>query len=362
MLDKLPPEICGIIFDFACRDGRTGLALSHVSRYIRNTSELARYTSIALVSYAQIIAFAQFVEHTRIKLKTRHLFINGQASEKELERMLCEANAGLRKAQLEYRRLTKVLPRGGGKWGDARDGIARERANASKLLGREGARAVESILRTVGPTLEVLDISLNEYAAEMLLNPISLPCLVDLTTRCGFPLRPGDDVPALEPTHSLRYLHIVDSPRSWVCVDGFFRDGISYFAPSLTHLRLSELYEDEVGIKELGCALGHSDNLDHDPPSQIPLLSTTLELVVLKPAGHPHKSGPDGPCCDEVRDYDNLVRLARWLRDKDTRVLLLKADSAPLAEDSYFQEWLDKVDGAVCKWDRVLMHDLDLYE
>ncbi|KAF7363643.1 hypothetical protein MSAN_01021500 [Mycena sanguinolenta] len=351
MLDKLPPEVCALIFDFACRDGRTGLSLSHVSRYIRNTSELARYTSIVLSGPAQIIAFAQFAEHTRIKLKTRYLFINGQESEQELERMVHEAYAGTRKARIEYRNLARnrfLLP-GDEKLREAEEAVARECTNADILLGMEGASAVESILRTVGPTLEVLDISLNKYVAKMLLNPMSLPCLVDLTTRCGFPLCPSG-VPGLEPTHSLRYLHIVDSARNWVCVEGFFRNGISYFAPSLTYLRLSELYEDEVVIKDLECALGHSE--DSDFVTQLP---PTLERVVIRPAVAPqHNCSPPCDVCVELQDYQDLVRFARRLHQKDARVKLMKANSIRVEG---FQEWLDKNVKAVSGWDT---SDLDL--
>ncbi|KAF7363634.1 hypothetical protein MSAN_01020600 [Mycena sanguinolenta] len=224
MLDRLPPEICAIIFDFACRDGRTGLALSHVSRYIRNTSELARYTSIALVGRAQIIAFAQFVEHIHLKLETRYLFINGQESEEELKSIVYEAFAGTRKAETEYRNLARnqLPPPDDEKLREAEEAVALEATNAHLLLGREEASAVETILHALGPTLEILDIAVNKYVAMMLVNPVSLPHLVDLTTRCGFPLRLSD-VPALEPTHSLRYLHVVDSPHQWPRVEIFFQ-------------------------------------------------------------------------------------------------------------------------------------------
>ncbi|KAF7363646.1 hypothetical protein MSAN_01021800 [Mycena sanguinolenta] len=106
MLDKFPPEMCAHIFEFACRDpGCTGRSLSLVSRYIHQASELARYMNIVLVGRAQIFAFAQFVEHTDIQLKTRHLFINGHEAYAEMySTNEVEANA-----QTEYARLAALL-------------------------------------------------------------------------------------------------------------------------------------------------------------------------------------------------------------------------------------------------------------
>ncbi|KAF7363631.1 hypothetical protein MSAN_01020200 [Mycena sanguinolenta] len=368
MLDKLPAEICAHIFDFACTDlGRTGRSLSLVSRYIHQTSELARYTRIALVGRAQILSFAEFVGHTDIQVKTRHLLINAQESEEQWQSRVFHVNAQARKAQSKYTELAKFLPYNDEKLKEAEDEMAREYAAANAVLGEEGTRPVECILRALGPTLEILDIALNERVAKMLLQPISLPRLVDLTTRCDFPLRPND-VPALEPTHSLRFLHIVHTTNQWHCVERFFKNGISYFAPSLTHLRLSEIHEDAKVISYLECGLGHSNEppsrLCRLPPailSQITLLPPTIERVLLKPATEPN----DECCCDdccychEVWEYRNIMNHGRLLRDKDDRVLLLKEDSTPPAEDPYFREWLDKVKGAVCDWD-TLTSDLDL--
>ncbi|KAJ6502328.1 hypothetical protein C8R45DRAFT_976273 [Mycena sanguinolenta] len=355
MLDRLPPEICAHIFNFACADsGRAGRSLSLVSRYIREISELVRYTSIVLVGRAQVLAFAQFVvEHTHINPQTRHLFINAQESEEELEDMVHKAHAETRKAHLEYTRLAELLPLGDQKLKEAKDAVARERAIVPVLLGKESASAVDAILRAVGPTLEVLDIAVNEYVANMLLNPISLPRLVDLTTRCGFPLR-LKDVPALEPTHSLRYVHIVDAPFQWSCAPEFLENVISYFAPALTHLRLSQLREDEMVITHMECALGLVR--PNEFPDKVTPLPRTIERVVLKPAvvPPPHVGCH---CVDDTVGYRSLVEYARLLRDQDHRVLLLNADPTHPPEDLYFQEWRDKADGAACDWDA---SDLDL--
>ncbi|KAJ6502321.1 hypothetical protein C8R45DRAFT_976259 [Mycena sanguinolenta] len=347
MLGRLPPEICAHIFDFACTDsGCTGRFLSLVSRYIRETSELARYTSIVLLGRAQILSFAEFVGHTDIQLKTRHLFIDAQESEEELEDMVHKAHAETRKAQLEYARLAEVFPPDDQKLKEAKDAATRERESVFLLLWKEGAGAIDTILRAVGSTLQVLDIAVDANVAKIL-NPVSLPRLVDLTTRCDFPLRRGD-VPALEPTPSLRYIHIVETALQWHSMENFLENGISYFAPALTHLRLSQLQEDEVVITHMECALGLvRPNKYFAKVTPVP---QTLERVLLKPGVAP-TPWSSCSCCDGTREYKSLVEHARLLRDKDHRVLLLNADSTDPPDDLYFQEWRDKADGAACDWD-----------
>ncbi|KAJ6502327.1 hypothetical protein C8R45DRAFT_615971 [Mycena sanguinolenta] len=344
MLDRFPPEICARIFDLACTDsGGTGRSLSRVSRYIRQTSELARYTTIALVGHGQILAFAQFlVEHPHIQLTTRRLFINGQDGKQELKRMVYAACGGDKEAaQAEYTKMTWLSQ------------LERESVYAHVLRRKEVASGVESILRVLGPNLEVLDISLSKYVAKFLLNSISLPHLVHFTTRCNFPLC-ANDVPLLEPTHSLRYVHIVDSTRYWVCIENFFENGISYFAPSLTHLRLSQLHGD-TAISQLEYALDRS----RKPPHDITHLPPTIEFVLLKPAVEMDYPCGCGRCdhCDKMEEYDDLMEHARLLRDKENRVVLLKADSTRHAKDSDLEEWLHKADGGAFQW---AASDLDL--
>ncbi|KAJ7905755.1 hypothetical protein B0H14DRAFT_3420913 [Mycena olivaceomarginata] len=347
MLDQLPAEICAYIFTFACRDsGYTGRSLSLVSKYIHETSKLARYMSIALIGRGQILAFAQFLDQTPTQLSTRYLFIGGQGSEEEMNEIWELASRAQKEAQVEYRKLAELLPSGDEKLKEAKDAVERERANKKLYLdtfGKEGASAVTTILRTLAPTLEILDISLNDRVARKMLHTISLPHLTDLTTRCGFPLHPTDD-PVLEPTHSLRYLHVVETYDQWNWVGQFFERGISHFAPSLTHLRLSQLAGDESVITHLEAALG----LSASASGRVNQLPSTVELVLLKPdvAPPPHNGCY---CCDDTVEYHNLLTCARQLRDKeDHRVVLLQADSARPAEDVYFQEWMDKFK---CSWD-----------
>ncbi|KAF8211995.1 hypothetical protein K438DRAFT_1928256 [Mycena galopus ATCC 62051] len=371
MLDRLPPEICAHIFDLACRDtGQTGRALSLVSRYIHQTSELARYISVAIVGRTQLLAFARFLERAPTQLKTHYLFIDGHESSAVMDKFLKRAYARQDLAHLNYQALTlsdkwESVRVPAAKLQEAKDACVRETAKVNSYLdtwGAEGASAVESILRAVSPTLRILDISLNEFDAKMMLHPISLPRLTDLTTRCGsplhttnggFPLHPiNGNIPVLEPTDSLRYLHVanalevVDADAGGLgMMERFFENGISYFAPSLTHLRLSQLTQDKVVITHLDSALGLGP-LSYPKITQLP---STIEQILLKPAVAPPPGGCD--CCDGSGGYYDMLKHARQLRDKDPRVLLLQADPTFAAGDVYFQEWLEKVDGGAYRWD-----------
>ncbi|KAJ7504161.1 hypothetical protein B0H11DRAFT_1961344 [Mycena galericulata] len=341
MLDLIPPELCAHIFGFACCDtGFTGRSLSLVSKYIRETSKPARLQSIALFGRKQILAFAELLNQTPAHLRTtRYLFVNGQESEAEMEKIFDVAYGGWRRAQAERRKLRpEIEPESVREWEEE---LIRQQFETYQYLdnfGREAATALESILRNLAQTLELLDLALNQYVAKMMLNTLSLPRLADLTTRCCFPLHP-DATPVLEPSHSLRRLHVVEVDEQWASTSRFFENGISHFAPSLTHLRLSQLGQDDSIIDDLEKALG----LAQFPP--------TLEQVLLKPAvaPPPHEGCS---CCDDTVVYYDLLRSARQLRDKhDYRVTLLEADGALLVDDPYLQEWLDKADGAPCCWD-----------
>jgi len=257
------------------------------------------------------------------------------------------AHARWREARAELKRLATLLSPDDEKLKEAEDEVERRYAEMNVYLdtfGREGGNAVESILRNLAPTLELLDISLNSYVSKMMLHTISLPRLTDLTTRCCYPLHPTE-VPVLEPSHSLRYLHIVETADQWTWTEQFFRNGISHFAPSLTHLRFSQLEQDDTVIDDLESALGL-----RVPGSGVTQLPSTLELVLIKPAVAPPPH-VGCYCSDFTATYYDLVKNARQLRDKDHRVVLLEADSTVPAEDTYFQEWMDKVSGAACHWD-----------
>ncbi|KAK7037930.1 hypothetical protein R3P38DRAFT_2903483 [Favolaschia claudopus] len=351
MLDRFPPEICDHIFEFACRDtGFTGCSLSLVSKYIQHTAAPTRYLSVALTSHAQILAFARLVENSEALFHTKYLYLNGYLDEEAMDKIENAVYVAATQASVQYRELHKQLPAGDERLDEAKAVLDREGAKARAEMvefGREVAIAVEKILRRVASSVEVLYISLNEKAAKAMENTLSLPHLRDLTTRGGFPLHPNNkNVPVVEPTNSLLHLHAVETFDQWAWTGDYFRNGISYLAPSLTHLRLSDLRTDDGTLEYLESSLGSSTVLKNG----ITLLPSTLELVVLKPTVEPPPY-VGCSCSDDTPQYYDMIKFGRRLRDRDHRVVMLHADKVASADDAYLHEWMDKVNGMACRWD-----------
>ncbi|KAJ7251412.1 hypothetical protein C8J57DRAFT_1238745 [Mycena rebaudengoi] len=229
--------------------------------------------------------------------------------------------------------------------------LALEHAKGTAYLeefGAVGARAVERILQYLSPTLELLDLDLNQHVGEMLREPLSMPRLVDLTSRCGFPISPHAVAPLLAPSPSLRRLHIIEAEDQYVWSARFFEGGISHFAPALTHLRLSQLEPQENVITALEAALGLAELLE--PVTELP---ATIELVLLKPKVVPSPYESCG-CCesDAAVFYYEVLNDFRRLRDKDPRFILLCADDeSPNGQDVYHEEWMRKAGGEEFSWD-----------
>ncbi|KAJ7091545.1 hypothetical protein B0H15DRAFT_241660 [Mycena belliarum] len=332
-LDHVPPELCSLICGFACTDsGYTGRSLSLVSRYIRTISQPFKLQSIALCGRQQILGFAALLTVTPARLcRTRYLYLD------ELD-----PGEEAREAWLSF---DSLLPESSddGIFQAQVDQIERQEGENLKILddfGTEGARLVESILRDISLTLEVLDVALNEYVAEKMLATIFLPRLTDLTTRSGFPLSPAGadtDGPHLAPCATLRRLHIVEADP-WAWSMRFFENGISQFAPALTHLRISETILDDDFLECLAGGLGLCTPL----PDGVTLLPATLELLLVEPGF------PNG----EISLDD------RQVLDQDRRVIFQPPEEYLPEHDVFLQEWLDKAGGAPCHWDRIRVGDV----
>ncbi|KAJ7066431.1 hypothetical protein C8F01DRAFT_1123227 [Mycena amicta] len=351
MLDQLPPEVCGHIFSFACTDtGTTGRSLSLVSRYIHNTSAPHKLQSVALFGRPQYLAFAALLHRTPPHLRgTRFLYIGGQESEEKLQEVVDDAYREWHAARLSYYALKKTT-KDSEDLDQVRESVHRLQAvGQAKLLafGQTSADAVLSILRDLAPSLQVLDIALNEYAAEKLVDVVALPNLCDLTTRCGFPLRNNSyTTSALEPCRTLRHLHIVETSQQWHWTTKFFEgaSGIAQFAPSLTHLRFSQLSQDEEVPTHIATSLGLMSGSTRIVP-----LPASIQQITLKPAVEPPPH-VGCSCTDDTATYYDLVDKARKLVKKDSRVLLLPADEKEAPADIYLDEWEKNAAGSPCIW------------
>jgi hypothetical protein len=144
----------------------------------------------------------------------------------------------------------------------------------------------------------------------------------------------------------MRRLHIIEAGAQHVWNARFFEGGISHFAPALTHLRLSRLKQQEGVITALEAALGLAELLEL--ATKLP----AIELVLLKPEVAPPPPAYEGcGCCDEPVFYYDLLNDSRLLRDKDPRVVLLRADAESPGHDVYHEEWMRKAGGEEFSWD-----------
>jgi hypothetical protein len=89
-----------------------------------------------------------------------------------------------------------------------------------------------------------------------------------------------------------------------LAIQWFKGHGISHFAPSLTHLQLSQLEQDKLVITHFECALGL--RIPH-PTFRITQLPTTIEFILIKPAVAPPPSDEECPCCDQTAGYLDKV-------------------------------------------------------
>lgn len=77
-MENCPTEICHQIFRAACVDGgKTGMALSLVSRYINLVSREIKYHSVTVIGLDQIMMFAKVLKDLPPKFRgVRHLFLS----------------------------------------------------------------------------------------------------------------------------------------------------------------------------------------------------------------------------------------------------------------------------------------------
>lgn len=77
-MEKCPIEICHQIFRAACVDGgKTGIALSLVSRYVNQMSREVKYHSVTVIGLDQIMTFAKVLKDLPPRYRVvRHLFLS----------------------------------------------------------------------------------------------------------------------------------------------------------------------------------------------------------------------------------------------------------------------------------------------
>jgi hypothetical protein len=194
-MDHCPAEICSEIYAFACvDDGRTGRALSLVSKYTRETSKPYKLQSISVIGYNQLLAFADLVEQTPLHLRqVRCIFLSA------------------------HPRSTASNPKG----------LTPEYARRQQAYA-----AVGRILKAISSFVTIVHAFFIFYRPFPLL-PVSLPALVELTVH-GPTETSSDLIDESIQFKALKHLHL-----SSFCSPFYILKNVSKLTPSLAHLRLS---------------------------------------------------------------------------------------------------------------------------
>ncbi|KAF8162711.1 hypothetical protein B0H34DRAFT_291543 [Crassisporium funariophilum] len=217
IMDRCPAEICSEIYAFACiDDGRTGRALSLVSRYTRQTSKPFKLQSVSVIGYNQLFAFADLVENTPLPLRqVRCIFISAHP----------------RQTASDPKALTPEYAR---------------RQQAYAAVGR--------ILQAISSCVKVVHAFFIFYRPFPLL-PVSLPALEELTVHGPTETSMIGMDESIQFT-KLRHLHLTS-----FCSPSYILGSVSKLTPSLAHLRLSAPEHSINFVVELQSILENSTSV-----------------------------------------------------------------------------------------------------
>ena len=215
-MDRCPTEICLQIYAFACvDDGKTGRALSLVSKYTRETSKPYKLQSVSVIGYNQLLAFADLVEHTPLHLRqVKYIFLSAHP----------------RSTASDPKALTPEYAR-------------RQQAYA----------AVARILNAISSFVTVVHAFFIFYRPFPLL-PVGLPALVELTVH-GPTETSIDLIDQSIQYKSLKHLHL-----SSFCSPFYILQSVSKLTPSLAHLRLSAPEHSINFVLELKALLDNTES------------------------------------------------------------------------------------------------------
>lgn len=317
-MEKCPPEILESIFEQATwvDDGRTGCALSLVSRYIHNASQSARYQSVALCSLVKIVAFAEAICLKPPELRrVKHLFMDTMAKHDSFTGGV----TGMRmKVSTIYSRM--------------REQYKEEISHIDIMDPSNDAIAV--VLYLVSPTLELAHVVYpfpRQSVFPVMMGPT--PSLRELTI-CG----PGPETLQFQTLSlpSLRRLHLshcLSMPGRYTARQGRRSSTLNLInsvAPNLTHLRISGL-RDNDSYRELDGVL----------ETKIPIPST-LERILFQI--HPSSQYR----YDSQRLKGDILLRAR--RDLARRIGLFDFRSDIVGLDEQKSVWLDRIIGGEGCW------------
>ncbi|KAI9064879.1 hypothetical protein FKP32DRAFT_550561 [Trametes sanguinea] len=245
-IGDLAVEILQHIFSYACTDdGHTGYSLTLVSKAFRDIAHPIRLNCVALHSVAQVESFAAFMDKHAVEAqvpRVRHLFISTLAD-------------GQRVAQIREVESARGHPE---------DLWLTEWAPLGMDLHARLSSILPSLLQTLSSALRTFTI-VHALAMDDIPLHHALPHLEELTSFGWVPYNSGvDDVSPSPRFPALQRLHI---ERPVMSLERWTRH-----APSLTHLRLSEVSPAAASLPDELLTL-----LDGAPPSR-PNLRIRLQL------------------------------------------------------------------------------------
>lgn len=362
-MDRFPPEICSRIYSYACTDGgSTGISLSAVSHYVRETSRPFKFYSIALLGSRQTKSFAKFVKHNPGHVHgLMHLFVsNDGASEEDgaeltaptvprselrvigtlaklVSRRISTTAVSLssRLPGFERRRLVRMA------WKDEK----RDQSNIVDVLNI--LEAFHASLRSLSICFASESRTLPFRSQDLSLQFPHLPLLNDLTIRYKAPQDGGFDYSFFcsavyrRPLHSLRRLDLsglkLDSHSPYSMYNH-----ISEIAPSLTHLCLPS---------RMACAIRDALESETSEDIQPPILPSTICRVCIAVDMHHGVGtnsvwGPPGEGCILC----HLLTMA----EVDERITLLdgcETTCGVKSRKTMLGDWLDRAEGQEGFWE-----------
>lgn len=303
-MERCPPEVCELIFAYACVDGgRTGRSLTLVSRSIYEASLPTKHHSIFIHNTRQASAFAEVLDRSPNHLRrVQHLFISNDDA--VLPVPPADPHSGTRISSV-FSRLV--------------DSDAKRRERETKIvqdarsLDVKFLRALLKIIRFAAQTLKTIAISFECHfiaAADSLSteakNLPELPVLVELSINYRAPTDTAFIVamfsmapPFLSLTHlDLSGLNLLRYPQS-------IYNSIVKAAPMLEYLSLPYKMVDTTDMRQL------SNLVDPLSPSQhsTPTFPSRLQRILL----HSHTSH-DYRCSGEPDTLQYLPSLCKRCR------------------------------------------------
>jgi hypothetical protein len=343
LLDQLPPEIMDQIFEGACTDGgKTGCALSRVSRNIRDASAPMRYYSVALRGARQIQAFSSLLNHRGITgflpkshsrkandhvkgkdpkqwlpnsvLNVKHLFlVDCQDSASNFAEVLAEwpavPNADHVSISVQRHEVDGGFrPRF----------LSREAMKARDAAHARADFAVKDLLVRLAPTLQHLCIN-QKMKSSFLHSRVPLPALVELTCRLEASQLLSKPKPTFLRTQFpvLERLHYISEPIRHAFSLAETRD----LPSSLSLVRFSDMHS----LSELASIMNHRPWAEQDLLD----ILVSLKSVILEPS--------------EWREIASANK-------KVAQKMLMVEDFNAYDVHRLYEEWLERVEGGNGCW------------